>query len=468
MEELIAIGAVVGVVWGAAIMLRGGLMAGCLVVMLAGSCFGAAFFSVPMSPLPLTIDRVLFGLLLVQYACYRRLGLADPKPLRFADYALAAFLLMLLISTLTHNWQVRNNAPLALVTFFYLMPAAMYWIGRQMQLTVRALLAVSAFLALLGVYLGATAIAEAQQINSVVFPGYIVSPNIIEFLGRARGPFLNPAANGVFLATCLGALLMWWPRVGRLGQLMLLGGALIILGGAYSTLTRSVWMGAGLALMVLAALTLPRAWRGAVLATVLIGGAAIAATNLESILLLKRDKNLSAEASADSAALRPILATVAWHMWQDQPLIGHGYGQYIEARRPYLADRGSSELPLEKVRPYIQHNVLLAMLVDTGVLGAGLLLLVFGCWTRDAWKLWTSRAAPLAVRQHGLIVLMLIASYSVNGMFHDLSIMSMIHMLLFFMAGISSGLLAECREASAASPNESRVWQWLPQSAVAR
>jgi O-antigen ligase len=200
---------------------------------------------------------------------------------------------------------------------------------------------------------------------------------------------------------------------------------------------------------------------------VLLGGLAVTATNWESILLLKRDKELSAEASADSAALRPILANVAWNMWQDSPLIGHGYGQYIEARRPYLADR-SSELPLEKVKPYIQHNVLLALLVDTGVVGASLLLLVFGCWTRDGWKLWTSRDAPLVVRQHGLLVLMMIAAYAVNGMFHDVSIMAMIHMLLFFMAGLSSGLLAECSEAAASSPDQPRVWQWPPKSAVAR
>ena len=467
MDELIAIGAVAGVVWGAAIMLRGGLMAGCLVVLLAGSCFGPPFISLPMSPLPLTIDRALFGLLVVQYACYRRLGLADPKPLRPADWALGAFLAMLLLSTLTHNWQVRNNAPLALVLFFYLMPAGMYWIGRQMQLTERDLLAVSAFLALLGVYLGLTAIAETRQVNALVFPEYIVSPTVVEFLGRARGPFMNPAGNGVFLATCLGAILMWLPRVGRLGQLILLGGALVILAGVYSTLTRSVWMGAGLCVMLLAALTLSRAWRGAVLFGVLLGGLLVTGANWESILMLKRDKDLSAEASADSAALRPILATVAWHMLLDKPLVGHGYGQYIETRRPYLSDR-TTELPLEKVRPYVQHNVLLAMLVDTGLVGAGLLLLVFGCWTHDAWKLWTSRGAPLVVRQHGLIVLMMLAAYAVNGMFHDVSIMAMIHMLLFFLAGISSGLLAECREAAASSPDESRVWQWLPKSAVAR
>ena len=63
------------------------------------------------------------------------------------------------------------------------------------------------------------------------------------------------------------------------------------------------------------------------------------AASWESIWNLKRDVNLDASASADSAELRPILAKVAWNMFLDRPLLGCGFGQYDRERLPYLADR---------------------------------------------------------------------------------------------------------------------------------
>jgi hypothetical protein len=69
---IIAASAVALLVWGAVVFLRGGLLAGCLTVLLAATVFGDYFFNVPTGVMPLTIDRVLWAVLLVQYVVWRR------------------------------------------------------------------------------------------------------------------------------------------------------------------------------------------------------------------------------------------------------------------------------------------------------------------------------------------------------------------------------------------------------------
>ena len=97
----------------------------------------------------------------------------------------------------------------------------------------------------------------------------------------------------------------------------------------YSTMTRSVWMGAGLGLAVIAGPSMPPNWRALVLgAAVLLAGCSPRSTGTQFVAF-KRDKNLTARETADSVTLRPVMAQVAWLMILDRPLFGCGFGQYI-------------------------------------------------------------------------------------------------------------------------------------------
>jgi O-antigen ligase len=97
-------------------------------------------------------------------------------------------------------------------------------------------------------------------------------------------------------------------------------------------------------------------------------------------------------------------------------------------------------LALERGRGYIPHNVLFSLLTETGLAGLGLFLaMVFG-WTRDAWRLWRTVALPLWARQQGLLMMIALGAYFINGMFHDVSVMAMMNLTLFFLAGVTAGL----------------------------
>ena len=71
-----------------------------------------------------------------------------------------------------------------------------------------------------------------------------------------------------------------------------------------------------------------------------------------------------------------------------------------------------------------------------GFFGAlGVFVALLASWTHAAWRLWRATAAPLWVRQTGLLFLAFVSAYLTNGMFQDVSIIPMINMLLFFLAG---------------------------------
>ena len=246
MEFLALIAAVVALIWIAIALTRGGLLVGCVIVLLAGCVFGAFLFSLPTKPIPLTTDRVLWLVLLLQFAVYRRWGLTEPRPLGRADKVLLALLAVLAFSTLINDWTAHNNQPVARLIFQWIMPAGLYFVAREARLSERGLRGLAIFFGLFAVYLSLTALAEIHEAWWAVYPQYIRTPEF-DFFGRGRGPLLNPAGNGFCIAVGLAAWFLLWPQAKRGGKLATFVLTAICLVGIYATLTRCAWMGAGAA-----------------------------------------------------------------------------------------------------------------------------------------------------------------------------------------------------------------------------
>jgi len=311
-------------------------------------------------------------------------------------------------------------------------------------------------LTIFGVYLAVTSLAEYFQAWWLVFPPYIArltSVDTVEFVGRARGPFLNPISNGIALSICLGAALMIWPRLSRHGQLLMIPLYLLFLAAIYTTLTRSVWMSGMLAVALVICLAIPWNWRLPLVTAGLLVALAVTFTQWDRLVAFKRDRNQEAEKTAESVQLRPVLAVIAWQMFLDHPIFGCGYSQYKTEHINYLSDR-STVFVLEKGRDYIPHNVVLSLLTETGLVGLGLFLAIVLLWGLDAWRLWRMKAAPLVARQQGLLMLVVLATYFVNGTFHDVSVVPMANMILFFLAGVTAGL-RPCMQSAIAAQGES-------------
>lgn len=428
-------------VWGAVYFRRAPRWVGLFLLLLSGACLGNAFWSMSGGPVPITIERLVWAILIGQ-TCFalwtRRESIGR---LTLPDMVLAGFIFVIACSTFLNDWRYDNHAPAGRLLFFYILPFGVYWIARSIDFTEKDLNGLLLGFSLFGVYLAVTAVAETRGWHWAIFPRYIASETMPEFFGRGRGPFLNPVSCGIFQAFALGcgiALYLRHPEKGR-GLLSLFG--LVMSIGIVCTLTRSVWLGAFVGCGFLIWSVVTTRTRGLLLATgslaLLISACSLGGT----INHFKRDKYVSAAEMSQSASLRPILAVIAMKMAWDRPLFGVGLGQYQVASGPYHFDE-HGDLPLQMVLPYVQHNVFLSLLTETGFVGLLSLMLVLVLWTRDAWQMWRSDELSCGCRHFSLLTIVLLLNFVINGMFHDTTITPMVTTLLLFVGGIHNGFVA--------------------------
>jgi O-antigen ligase len=444
MDVLIVIFGVAGLVWALVILRRGGLLAACLAELLVAACLGYQFYRFTVGSTPVTIDRLLLVVLCGLYLLYRWKGWADPKPPDRADYAVLLLLAVLTVNTLAHDWRYGDNQPLSDLVLYFWQPAAVYWIARQSVLNRAGLRLFRSVLAIFGLYLALTAVAEWQHVSALIFPSYIATANVAAWEGRVHGPFLSPPTNGFYLGVSLCVWMMYWPGASRPARAAIVAAMGVVLLGLYLTLTRACWMGALLGVWVVLLLALPRPRRAAfVVGSLLLAAAALPIAG-STLIGFQRGPQESAHVTELSARLRPVIAALEWDVFTDHPLFGCGYGNYEKVSVDYLRNTNSSQ-PLDAAKGYAHHNMFLAILTETGITGFACYLGMFGLWSVNAWRLWSRRCLPLEVRQQGLIWLAYLANLLVLGMFHNANVDLNLALLTFLMAGVTQGTAAAAR-----------------------
>lgn len=270
----------------------------------------------------------------------------------------------------------------------------------------------------LGIYLSLTTLFETIHLNALVFPRYILNPDLGIHFGRGRGPFLDAVANGFALFYCATASAVaarnWSrPRPRRLAVCV----ALLCLVASFLSLQRSVWIGVA-AGTVIAILTTP--WLRRYLVPI-VAGAVIAFFASLALIPGLQQKVTSRADQASSVWDRENLTVAALHMVEARPLVGFGWQTFQSASPLYF--RRSQNYPLTAVG-YGVHNFLLTYAVELGLPGLalwtfGLLLGVGGAYlTRgppefDAW-----RAGLLAIG----VAFLVIASSVPPSLFPNLAV----------------------------------------------
>lgn len=408
-------------------------------VVIVGAVFGFEFFHTSGGPIPITLDRLLLGGLLGLAGWSWLAHREDLRRLNMMDIAIIGVIAICGFSTFTNDYKFSNNLPLSRLLFFYLLPLALYFVVRTAKLSQLDLAMITTAFGGLAIYLALTGIAEVKQFHSIVFPRYIVESTTTEFFGRGRGPFLNPVSNGIFQVIGFCCIWFWWPKASQRVRVIILVASGIVAIGVYATLTRSVWMTLVLAGGLGVWLTTSQSQKGVLVVAGTLGGILLFPVLAEKVVSFKRDKNVSVSEMSQSAQLRPLFFSVAMRMFEDRPVLGCGFGQYAREKYPYLQDAYTGK-QLSKTRSYMQHNVFLAYLTELGLAGLMLLLVMLGVMARAAWMLWLDQKKTLAQRQFGLLLIAVLFGYTVNGMFHDTSIMPMVNTLLFFIAGVVNNI----------------------------
>ncbi|MCG8650958.1 MAG: O-antigen ligase family protein, partial [Pirellulales bacterium] len=321
MNLLVGMFSLAALVWLVPVIRRGGVIPIGIVVLLVGTVLGPAFFAIE-GPIQFSLDRVLWAGMLGVLAVRWRMGQLSCSRIHRVDGIMIGLATWLLISTQLGGAVAEGTPPMARWLFYIAMPLGMYAISRWVGIGSFDVRLFMSAMTVLGLYLAFTAMCEVTGIHALVFPRYIIDSDTWEFFGRGRGPLLNPAGNGILMSISLAAAIIGFLHSQRRGKLLYGVAILILLGGIYATLTRSVWLGAGAAVSILAMVHAPRWVRVLGMAVVVLLGGAMMTGLKDQLIRLKRDKHLTAADAEKSIQLRPLLAVVAWEMFKDRPLNG--------------------------------------------------------------------------------------------------------------------------------------------------
>lgn len=307
-------------------------------------------------------DRVLIGLGLASAIIHGvRAGL---PPLRPVHLVMAAAAIYAVISAFWVGTLSGSNAMFGLIDRYGLLPFALFALAPVVYGTARRRSILLGTLVVTGGYLGLTAVFEKIGPTALVIPAYITDPGVGIHFGRARGPFVEASANGVALIIC-GVAASVGVAVWRDRRVRIASGAVVLLCalGALLTLTRSVWLAAGIGAIV--ALASARELRRFLLPAVL-GGALLVVGALMFIPALSGQVE---ERSADKLPVwdRENLAAAAVRMIDERPLLGFGWGTFEEASIEYF--RQGEDYP-QRGEGLTVHNVFLWNASELGLVGA--------------------------------------------------------------------------------------------------
>lgn len=410
-----------------------------LLVVVAGYVFGYEVWHADAGPIPLTLDRIalagLVGLSLWRIAKgetprVRPIGLDWLIGLTFGWLTLSC------VMNRPPDGIELPTSPMFRLLFSFWAPAALFAVLRTSKIDQAAARRWMTGLALLGVYLGVTAILETLQVWSLVFPRYIANPELGLHYGRARGPMLNSVSLGVHLS--VGAVAAWLlaSRSSRLARVAWLAAWALMCVGVGLTFTRSTWLGLAGAGVTVVCLQAPRVWRLPAFATAGVMAVLLLVVGKDAIVGLERED--SAATSAHSVQQRTAFAYVSAQMFQDHPVAGVGFGRFYDQKLPYLTDRRQS-FELESLRPLHHHNTLLSLLVETGLPGLVGFLAILSGFAWVGWQLAYAEHAGPDANALGLLQIGAVVNYLPSALFHDLSLVHTEQWLLFAIAGAGTG-----------------------------
>lgn len=418
---------------------RGSLTLDVAILLTFGVIFGHAFFNVSAGPLPLTFPRLWTVWIFARWLWDYAQGRTTISRWGLTEIGLYGFLVYVAFQLTQTNWQFNEKKPLSYFLFFLLLPASVYFAVSNSPIDLKSMRLFRWAMVIFGGYLAFTAFCETRGPSVLVFPSYIMSPKFEEFLGRARGPFLNPVANGIAMTLAVAAAASFWNNAGRWNRPVIVGYSVALLAGVFLTYTRSVWIGAviGIGGMVIWHMT-PRT-RVAFTCIALVIGVPAAIKVKELSSSFKRDKHVTVEQMEESASLRPLLAIVALEVFRDNPWFGVGYGQYMDHNRYYIAQAESSQ-PIQKVSVYVQHNSLFALAVETGLIGTTLFALFLLGASITAGRVAFNDSIPWETRSIAWMQFAVFGSMAFNSAWHDVLVIDGNVQLLLGLAAMTTAV----------------------------
>jgi O-antigen ligase len=426
-------------VWGVIALARGSTFLSAAIYLVLTVCCPAEFFSADIGGLTWTLGRAWFVVMMIQAGFCWWFGNLKFRGWGQLDLAIGMFLVWLFIRTITQplGTQLPGQPP-TLMHFVdgYAVPFCIYLILRGSRLRVEQLPPTFVVIVALGFYLDFTAFMEIAKQWTLVFPRFIADPELGIHFGRARGPLLQSVRMGICLIACwipLAIFGVWCQPRSRLAWAMFAASIPLAWGAVLLTYTRSVWMGLIAVIGLLSITLLQGLPRRALLFGMLSACLLVGVVKGPELVAFKRE--FSAAETRESTYMRAAFAYVSLEMFKDRPIGGFGFNQFQVHNRPYLSDR-TTDIRLESIRGYVHHNSYLSLLVDLGIVGFILYMLVLAVGIREAWSLWRQVSWPRWARGIGLAAIAVTGVHLLQMLFHEVSFSAVENGFLYAAFGV--------------------------------
>jgi O-antigen ligase len=328
-----------------------------------------------------TPDKILF-IFIVGYFVYA--ALTDRlRSISFTgiEVCMLLFAILCTVSYCNANPDAGFEGLKWLTTLFNLIvyPFGVYLVAKRTRVDITKIVWLLRAIVCIGVYLALTASFEHFGVNALVFPKYIMDPNVGIQFGRARGPMVGSNPMGEWLVVVYLAICLLMPFARKVSRVLLYGLILLVTMGIYFTLTRGVWVSFAIVVILTAMSggkfgTQSRVIILLVLVSFFVGVGSKFSFQGET-LFSKRQNTIDYRMSNNETTYKMGMANF---------LTGVGYGKFMSNWAKYF---GSKEKELTVDLTDGNHNTYLGLFADLGFPGVALYVTLFGFVLKDCIRI---------------------------------------------------------------------------------
>lgn len=349
---------------------------------------------------------LMWAVFLVDVVLRRR----RPLPATGIELLMLFFVGTHLASMILHENLVQSATRISPITPFFnfvVFPIAAYYLVRNCCTNDRATRKLLIAFAVLQVFLVINGVLEHYRVKGLVLPPDVLDPKAGDgrwFGVRIRGPFLHSPVYGATMGMGFFLLLHLYNYTRGKWRWPMLVGLLVTPLACFYTLTRQVWL--GLALPMLLGAFFSKRQR---LVLVVLAFAALAFLSLVDWSKIIDPEVAERRATDESTGeARIAVLVVAFHMFADQPIFGQGLGMWTEKYESYRLKLTTvhwmfGDIPLDMARETYAHNTFSRLGVELGLLGLVPYVLIFFLVFRASLDLYR-RSGPRGLYGRELVV----------------------------------------------------------------
>lgn len=320
----------------------------------------------------------------------------------------------------------------------YLFPFAVFALMLHAFHRERDFKRLAVFFAVLSAYLTFTGWCEQFDIQALIFPRFINDPSVGIHWGRVRGPFVMSAAMGLALTYCFFSNLVLARNVVR-GRWILYALNTLMLPVIFWTKTRSVWLSWLVCMLIWALYARRRTTRVVSVSLLLASALLVAVINMDNFL--SPDRSRGGLTDTEPLLLRIGLAQMTWEMVKEHPLLGVGFGHFRDHAPEFARDPSSPYYAFGSSA--LEHNNLLSIVAETGIVGLVLYVLLAVYLIRFSVRLYRKLPpdSPGFISRDAVVLYwILAAAYFVDGTFRETSDNPFANSLFFGLSAVPAAL----------------------------